>query len=200
MSVAVPPASLYAHHVYRQGLYSSAPEAIRTYHRLQYRTAKWLQVRIRLNRAPWHGTTRHVPTITGATTASSQAWGSLIRGPFGTVFLSRAAADAPEERYNAHISVKKTFALYEIIKLATPTHPGCLKGSTAVDNAGNKAMHDACKKERSRNAQTHDLITKLFWHQVEKYLTLEPRWICSEENWAADSLTRPEHTEHVRLS
>ena len=61
-------------------------------------------------------------------------------------------------------------------------------------------MHDAFKKGRSRNTQTHDLITKLFWLQVKEDFTPELRWVCSEANWAADSLTRPERTEHVRLS
>ena len=61
-------------------------------------------------------------------------------------------------------------------------------------------MHDAFKKGRSRNTQTHDLITKLFWLQVKEDFTPELRWLCSEANWAADRLTRPERTEHVRLS
>ena len=163
MSVAVPPASLYAHHVYRQGLHSSAPEAMRTYHRSQYQTAEWLEVRTRQNRTPWHDATRQVPTIIGATDTSPQAWGGLAMRPFGTVSLSRAAADFLTERYNAHINVKETFALHEVLKLiATMTHPGCLKGSTVVDDADNKAMHDACKKECSQNAQSHDLSKKIF--------------------------------------
>ena len=173
MSVAVTPTSLYAHHVYSQGLHSSATEAVRTYNRSQYRTTEYIEVRTRLNRVPWHDATRHVLTITGATDASSQAWGGLIREPFGTVSLFRAATEFPAERYNAHINVEETFALHEVLKLATMTHSGCLKESTAVDDADNKAMHDACKKERSRNAKTHDLITKLFWHQVKGDLTLE---------------------------
>ena len=160
MSVVAPPASLYARHVYSQGLHSSALEAIRTYHRSQYQTVDWLEVRTRLNRAPWHDATRHVPAIAGVTTASFQAWGGLIRRHFGTVSLFRAAANFPAERYNAQINVKKTFALHEVLKLAPTTHPECLKGSTAVDDADNTAMHDACKKERSRNAQTRDLIKK----------------------------------------
>ena len=60
-------------------------------------------------------------------------------------------------------------------------------------------MHDAFKKGRSRNTQTHDLITKLFWLQVKEGFTPELRWVCSEVNWAADGLTRPEREEHVRL-
>ena len=61
-------------------------------------------------------------------------------------------------------------------------------------------MYDVFKKGRSRNTQTHDLITKLFWLQVKEDFILELRWVCSEANWAADSLTRPERTENVRLS
>ena len=68
MSVAVPPANLYAHHVYRQGLYSSTPEAIRIYYRIQDRTAEWLKAKTRLNGASWHDT-RDVLTITGAADA-----------------------------------------------------------------------------------------------------------------------------------
>ena len=60
-------------------------------------------------------------------------------------------------------------------------------------------MHDAFKKGRSRNAQTHDLITKIFWLQVKENFTLELRWVCSKVNPAVDSLTGPERTEHVRL-
>ena len=61
-------------------------------------------------------------------------------------------------------------------------------------------MHDAFEKGRSRNTQTHDRIAKLFWLQVKEDFTRELRWVCSEVNWAVNSLTRPERTEHVRLS
>ena len=80
------------------------------------------------------------------------------------------------------------------------THPICLKVSTAVVDVDNKTMQDAFKKGRSRNTQTHDLITKLFWLQIKEDFTLGLRWVCSEAKRAADSLTRPERTEHVRLS
>ena len=53
-------------------------------------------------------------------------------------------------------------------------------------------MHDVFKKGRSRNTQTHDLITK--------HADPELRWVCSEANWEADSLTTPERTKRVRLS
>ena len=123
-----------------------------------------------------------------------------LDGSFGAFSVFKAAADFPAAWRNAHINVKETFALHEVLKLATTTHPGCLKGSTAVVDVDNKTMHDAFKKGRSRNTLTHDLITKLFWLQVKEDFTRKLRWVCSEANWAADSLTRPERTEYVRLS
>ena len=78
------------------------------------------------------------------------------------------------------------------------THPSSLKGSTAVVGVENDAR--CLWQGRSRNTQAHDLITKLFWLQVKEDFTRELRWVCSEANWAVDSLTRPECTKHVRLS
>ena len=45
--------------------------------------------------------------------------------------------------------VQETFALHEVLKLATTTHPGCLKEGTAVVDVDNKTMHAAFKKGRS---------------------------------------------------
>ena len=208
ISVAVPPVSLYTHHMYRQiaefkrsgsRKKTIIDSSIET-HRPAVEIERCLEVRSRLNGAPWYDATQHVLTISGAKDASSQAWGGLIRGPFGASSVFKAAADLPAAWHNAHINVKETFAPHEVLKLATTTHPGCLKGSTAVVDVDNKPMHDTFKKGCSRNKQTHDLIMKLFWLQVKEDFTLELRWVCSEANWAADSLTRPEHTEHVRLS
>ena len=91
-----------------------------------------------LNGAPWYDATRHVLTISGATDASSQARGGLIRGPFGAFSAFKAAADFPAAWHNAHINVKETFALHEVPKLVTTTRPGGLKGSTAVVDVDHK--------------------------------------------------------------
>ena len=48
-----------------------------------------------MNGAPWYDATRHVLAISGATDASFQAWGGLIRGPYGTFSVFKAAADFP---------------------------------------------------------------------------------------------------------
>ena len=121
-------------------------------------------MRTRLNGAPWYDPTRHVLTITGVTDASSQSWSGLIRRPFGAFSVFKATADVPTAFHNAHINVKETLlVLQEVLNLATTTHPGYLKGSTAVVNVDDKTMHDGFKKRRSRTAQTHDFNTKLFW-------------------------------------
>ena len=91
MSVAVPPASLYTHHMYRHiaafkrsgGRLNLSSIALSKRSGLRFEMERWLEVRSRLNGAPWYDATRHVLTISGATDASSQAWGGLIRGPFG---------------------------------------------------------------------------------------------------------------------
>ena len=101
-----------------------------------------------------------------------------MRETFGACSIFGVAADFPTEWYNAHINVRETlFALHEVLKLAIMTHPGCLKGSIAVVDVDNQAKHDAFKKGHSYNAQTHNLVTKLFWLQVETELTLELRWV-----------------------
>ena len=118
MSVAVPPASLYTHHMYRHiAAFKRSGDrknlssiAVSNHSGLRFEMERWLEVRSRLNGAPWYDATRHVLTISGATDASSQAWGGLIRGPFGAFSVFKAAADFPAAWHNIHIKVKETFA------------------------------------------------------------------------------------------
>ena len=139
MSVAVPPASLYIHHMYRQiaafkrsgGRNNLQSIAVSERSGLRSKMESRLEA------------SRHVLTISGATDASSQAWGGLIRRPSGAFFVFKTVADFPAAWHNAHINVKETFALHEVLKLATTTHPGCLKGGIAVVDADNKTMYDA---------------------------------------------------------
>ena len=103
MSVAVPPARLYTHHMHRQIAAFKRSEsrknllsiAVSKRSGLWFEMERWLEVRSRLNGAPWYDVTRHVLTISGSTEASSQAWGGLSRVPFGVVSVFKAAADFP---------------------------------------------------------------------------------------------------------
>ena len=79
MSVAAAPASLYTHHMYRQvaafkrsgGRNNLSSIAVSERSGLRLEMERWLEVRTRLNGAPWYDVTRHVLTISEATDASS---------------------------------------------------------------------------------------------------------------------------------
>ena len=45
----------------------------------------------------------------------------------------------------------------------------------------------------------HHLVRQLFWLQVEADFSLKLRWVLSIDNAVADTLTRPETSEYVRL-
>ena len=65
---------------------------------------------------------------------------------FGAFSVFKTAADFPAEWHNAHINAKEMFALHDALKLATTTHPGCLKEGTVVVDVDNKIMHDTLRK------------------------------------------------------
>ena len=100
MSVAVPPASLYTHHMHHQiaafkcsgGRNNLSSIAVSERSGLRFEMERWLEMRTQLNGALWYDATRHVLTISGATDAWSQAWGDLIRGPFGAFSVFKAVS------------------------------------------------------------------------------------------------------------
>ena len=77
MSVAVPPASLYTHHIYCQiaafkrfGEGKSSPSiAVLDCSGLRFEMERWVEVRIRLNGVPWYDAIQHVLTIAGDSSA-----------------------------------------------------------------------------------------------------------------------------------
>ena len=86
-SVAVSPARLYTHHMYRQiavikcseGRKNLSSIVVSKHSGLRFEMERWLEVRARLNGVPWYDAPGHVLTISGATDASSQTLGGLIR-------------------------------------------------------------------------------------------------------------------------
>ena len=95
MSVAVPSASLCTHQMYHQitplkrfeGRNNLPSIVVSDRSGLRFKIERWLEMRARLNGAPWYDATRHVLTITETADASSHAWGRLIRGSFGAFSL-----------------------------------------------------------------------------------------------------------------
>ena len=207
MSVAVPPASLYTYHMYKHiakfrrtgGRVKAAMIAVQKGRGLSDELHTWREVRHRMNGASWYDATHHSIKLTGATDASSSGWGGIVRGPFKSFSVFKAAADFPAEWIDVHINVKETFALHEVLRLLVAQHPDHLRGTTLVVDVDNTTMFHAFRKGRARNERMHDLIKSLFWLQVDSDFTLKLKWVCSADDKDADDLTRPGAVEHVRL-
>ena len=83
MSVAVPPASLYMHHMYKQiaqfqrtGVLHFSPKyKVTANSGLRSEMELWLDVRAHMNGASWYDAAHHALSIPGATDASSTGWG-----------------------------------------------------------------------------------------------------------------------------
>ena len=159
-TVAVPAASLYTFHMYKQiGKFhrtrlSRVSATATVAGSLRDEMKMWLELRLHLNGAPWSKAFHQVLSVTGATDASSSGWGGVMRGPSGVAF--KAAGGFPGEMASEHINVKEAYALLESLQLYCKTQPLEIKGSTAVVDAANMTVFHAFSKGRSKNAQLHE--------------------------------------------
>ena len=94
--------SICKHSPLSDGRSNLSPIAVSKRSGLRFEMERWLEVRSRLNGAPWYDATRHVLTISGARDASSQARGGLIKGPFGAFSAFKAATDFPAARQRTY--------------------------------------------------------------------------------------------------
>ena len=99
-------------------------------------------------------------TLTGATDASSEAWGSPIRAPGSPDFLEMG--EFPEEWAGRHINVQEAFALLETLKLFSKEKPRQLAGTRTVVDVDSKTLYYAFKKINTRNSTIHAFISQLF--------------------------------------
>ena len=207
MPVTVPPASLYTYHMYKhitkfrrtESRVKAAMIAVQKGRDLWDEFHTWREVRHRMNGASWYDATHHSIKLTGATDASSSGWGGIVRGPFKSFSVFKAAADFSAECIDVHINVKETFALHEVSRLLVAQYPDHLSGTTSVVDVDNTTMFHAFRKGRARDERMHDLIKSLFLLQVDAGFTLKLTWVRSTDNKDADDLTRPRVVEHVRL-
>ena len=154
MSVAVPPASLYTYHMYKHiakfrrtgGRVKAAMIAVQKGRGLSDELHTWREVRHRMNGASWYDATHHSIKLTGATDASSSGWGGIVRGPFKSFSVFKAAADFPAEWIDVHINVKETFALHEVLRLLVAQHPDHLRGTTLAVDVDNTTMFHAFRR------------------------------------------------------
>ena len=86
-----------------------------------------------------------------------------------------------------------------LVRLLVAQYPDHLSGTILVVDVNNTTMFHAFRKGRVGDERVHDLITSLFWLQVDSAFTLKLKWVYSADNRDADDLTRPEAVEHVRL-
>lgn len=205
LSVAVPVAALYTHHMYKQiaifqrtgGRKRNTDIDIPTNSGLMFEIKTWLEVRQQFNGAAWYSAEHKMVSLTGASDASSSGWGGLIRSPGQDVY--RAAGDFPPTFAVEHINVQEGYALQQTLSLFCADYPARITGSTLVSDVDNKSLHDAFKRGRSRNTLVHGMITDLFWLQVKQDFTLKLRWVDSATNAEADGLSRPGSDDYVRL-
>ena len=205
LSVAVPVAALYTHHMYRQiaifqrtGRRKKSMEIdIPKNGGLMFELTKWLEVRQRFNGASWYRAEHKMVTLTGATDASSSGWGGLIRNPGREVF--RAGGDFPVDMASTHINLQEGYALQQTLEMYCADHSAQIAGSTLVSDIDNKVFHDSFKRGRAKNTLMHGMIVDLFWLQVEHDFILKLRWVNSKANAEADALSRPGSDDYVRL-
>lgn len=70
-----------------------------------------------------------------------------------------------------------------------------ISGSTVLIDVDNKTLFHAFLRGKARDSRMHEVITKLFWLQIDSDFTLRLRWVKSEDNAEADDLSRPDAGE-----
>ena len=169
-SIAVPPASLYTYHMYhliarfRRTGGSSIPARVNVPGSggLRYEIEQWISVRKHMNGASWYDPTHRSIDITGATDASSQEWGGVVRSPRVYANVFRAVADFPPDIAQAHINIKETFALHEVLRLLADDQSRYLRGSTVTIDVDNTTVFHSFRNGHAKDARMHHLVCHLF--------------------------------------
>ena len=104
-----------------------------------------------MNGAPWYSAAHHARPISGTTDASSSGWEGVVKRPFGSIEVFRAAADFSPEGVHTHINVKETFALYEVLRLRVQDHPDVLRTSTVTIDVDNTTLFHSVRRDRAKN-------------------------------------------------
>ena len=205
LSVAVPVAALYTHHMCKSltafqrtgGRRPNMDIDISPNGGLMFEMQRWLEVRKKFNGASWYRAEHKLLSLTGASDASSGGWGGLIRSPGQPIF--KAGGDFPPLMAHEHINVQEGYALQQLLHLFSDDRPTRLAGSTLVSDVDSKVLHDAFRRGRASNTLIHDMITNLFWLQIEQDFTLKLRWESSKANAEADRISRPGSDDFVRI-
>ena len=115
LSVAVPVAALYTHHMYKQfasfrrtgGRHRSTAISVPKNSGLMFEMGKWLEVRKEFKGASWYRTEHKMVILTGASDASFSDWGGLVHGLHHDA--CRAGGDFPPALAEEHINVQEGY-------------------------------------------------------------------------------------------
>ena len=64
-----------------------------------------------------------------------------------------------------------------------------MQGSTLMIDADKQILFFAAKNGRSSNTCMHEIVTEIFWLQVESDFILKVQWVRSKDNAAADEFS-----------
>ena len=182
----------------------------RPHHRVwQHRVRVPLRSGIREELELWGGLTEHsqegpwylakhfsVVLTRAASDASALAWGGVLR--FASLVF-QAGADFGPQWIARDIHVKEIYALHELLQAFCKEFPDRLSRAQVIADVDNFTVVHNFRKGRARDATVHSLLRALFDLQRREGFWLRLRWIPSEANVEADSITRPGRDEFARL-
>ena len=205
MKVAIRPASLWTHYMFETLRKAQCPRNRFWQHRVRVPRRSGLREELELwygltenaQEGPWYLATHFAVVLTrAASDASSVAWGGVLR--FASLVF-QAGADFGPEWMARDIHVKEMYALRELLQTFCKEFPGRLARAQVVADVDNLTVVHNFRKGRARDATVHRLLRALFDLQMREDFWLRLRWIPSEANVEADSITRPGRDEFVRL-
>ena len=149
----------------------------------------WYGLTENAQEGPWYLAKHFTVVLTrAASDASSVAWGGVLR--FASLVF-QAGADFGPEWMARDIHVEEMYALHELLQVFCKEFPGRLARAQVVADVDNLTVVHNFRKGRARDATFHRLLRALFDLQMREGFWLRLRWIPSEANVEADSITRP---------
>ena len=146
---------------------------------------------------PWYLAKHFFVVLTrAASDASALAWGGVLR--FASL-LFQAGADFGPQWIARDIHVKKIYTLHELLQAFCEEFPGRLSRPQVIADVDNFTVAHNFRKGWSRDATVHRLLRAFFDLQMTEGFWLRLRWVPSEANVEADSITRPGRDKFVRV-
>ena len=111
----------------------------------------------------------------------------------------QVGADFGSQWITRDIHVEEVYALLELLQAFCKEFPGRLSRAQVIADVSNFTVVHNFRKGRTTDVTVHRLLRALFDLQMREGFWLRLRWISSEANVEADSITRPGRDKFVRL-